>query len=278
MATKASAPGTNGRPNARAGAATAPARKPAEEKGGAHKNGAHRNGAQKGEADARARRYDPAETRSRVLEAAYQLFAARGYASTGTADIARAAGVSEGSIFYHFGSKRALLVELGRLHGQKMIAHMQGDDPLDRLSFEVTLNRCFDFCEIHNVWSEGGCEDARNVSPGAAQPVEKGAAQCASPAASLKRNPDAEPFFNAAREEAVTWTRAHLEAIASRYGPSPVDTGIAASLIFALVGDAMQQYFHPAATAEDRRRVRLECIRFCTAAAGHPVVDTGPAA
>ena len=37
-------------------------------------------------------------------------------------DIAREADVSEGSIFYHFGSKKALLAELGVSYGQMMIA------------------------------------------------------------------------------------------------------------------------------------------------------------
>jgi len=214
------------------------------------------------EAD-KARRYDPAETRTRVLEAAYLLFGTRGYANTGTADIAREADVSEGSIFYHFGSKHALLVELGKLHGQKMVDAMQADDPLDALTFEITLNRCFDFCEVNNVWEQtvngGECPSSNHSSTHKA----------------LKKNPEAEPFFHATREIVVGWTRAHMDAVAARHGPTPVDSETAASLIFSLVGDAMQLYFDPDATEEQRRRIRAECIRFCTAAAGHPAIDKG---
>lgn len=206
----------------------------------------------KAEADSKSRRYDPAETRARVLEAAYFLFGTRGYANTGTADIAAQADVSEGSIFYHFGSKRALLVELGKLHGQKMIAAMQGHDALADVTFEVSINRCFDFCEVNNVWEEV---------------VHDG--DCAPQGKHLKHNPEAEPFFHAAKEITVAWTRAHLEAVVARDGTRGVDTEIAANLIFALVGEAMHQYFAPESTAEDRLRIRAEVIRFCNGAVGH---------
>jgi len=83
----------------------------------------------KPEADARARRYDPAETRIRVLEAAYKLFGTRGYAATGTADIAREAGCFGRFVFSIISARSArFVVELGRLHGQRMIDYMQADD------------------------------------------------------------------------------------------------------------------------------------------------------
>ena len=83
--------------------------------------------------ETRSRRYDPAETRQRVLAAANMLFSTRGFAATGTADIAREADVSEGSIFYHFGSKQNLLGELGKRYGEAMIAAMQQGDRLEDL-------------------------------------------------------------------------------------------------------------------------------------------------
>jgi AcrR family transcriptional regulator len=207
----------------------------------------------KAEADTKSRRYDPAETRARVLEAAYYLFGTRGYSNTGTADIAAQADVSEGSIFYHFGSKRALLVELGKLHGQKMIAAMQGDDALEDVTFDVSINRCFDFCEVNNVWEEV-------VQDGECQPTHK----------NLKQNPEAEPFFHATKEIVGDWTRAHLEAVVARSGSHGVDTQLASQLIFALVGEAMHHYFAPGATAEDRSRIRAEVVRFCNGAVGRP--------
>ncbi|MFN2291775.1 MAG: TetR/AcrR family transcriptional regulator [Anaerolineae bacterium] len=48
------------------------------------------------------------ETRARLLEAAAQLFAERGYARTTTRDLAAAAGVNEVTLFRHFGSKKNL--------------------------------------------------------------------------------------------------------------------------------------------------------------------------
>ena len=123
----------------------------------------------KAETESKARRYDPAETRTRILEAAYLLFGTRGYGNTGTADIATQADVSEGSIFYHFGSKRALLVELGKQHGQKLVAAMQAHDPLDSLSFATSLNRCFDFCEVNNIW-----ETVENTECPTGKPISKG--------------------------------------------------------------------------------------------------------
>jgi AcrR family transcriptional regulator len=53
-----------------------------------------------------------ADTRSRILDAAQTLFAARGYAATTTKSIAEAAGVATGLVFYHFPSKQRLLEEL----------------------------------------------------------------------------------------------------------------------------------------------------------------------
>ena len=201
----------------------------------------------KADTESKARRYDPAETRTRILEAAYLLFGTRGYGNTGTADIATQADVSEGSIFYHFGSKRALLIELGKQHGQKLVAAMQAHDPLDSLTFETSLNRCFDFCEVNNIW-----EEIDNECP-SGKPISKG-------------SPEAEPFFHAAKEIVVGWTKAHLDAIALRHGTKGLDTQITAPLIFAAVGDGLHQYFAPGTTPEMRQRIRAECVRFCDAA------------
>src|SRR6266702_4046734 len=52
-----------------------------------------------------------AETRDRLLRAAADAFAARGYDGTRVADIAAAAGVSNGALYAHFASKADLLVE-----------------------------------------------------------------------------------------------------------------------------------------------------------------------
>src|ERR1700750_2467546 len=51
-----------------------------------------------------------AETRERLLRAAADVFAERGYDGTRVADIAAAAGGSHGALYAHFASKADLLV------------------------------------------------------------------------------------------------------------------------------------------------------------------------
>ena len=63
------------------------------------------------EAAARPTKKDEQSTRSRerLVEAATRLFSERGYRDTSVQAIAEAAGISRGSIFWHFGSKDGLL-------------------------------------------------------------------------------------------------------------------------------------------------------------------------
>jgi len=70
-----------------------------------------------------------AETRARLLRAAADVFAARGYDGTRVADIAAAAGVSNGALYAHFGSKAELLVAALRAHGRRHLADMFAADP-----------------------------------------------------------------------------------------------------------------------------------------------------
>jgi AcrR family transcriptional regulator len=52
---------------------------------------------------------DPDETRERILRAAAEVFAEKGYAASTTRELAAAAGVNEVTLFRHFGSKSNLL-------------------------------------------------------------------------------------------------------------------------------------------------------------------------
>jgi TetR/AcrR family transcriptional regulator len=55
-----------------------------------------------------ARHRDPEATRSAILDAAEQVFLAKGFAETSTAEIASLAGVTKSLIHHHFGSKNSL--------------------------------------------------------------------------------------------------------------------------------------------------------------------------
>ena len=50
------------------------------------------------------------QTRERLLEAATRVFASRGYSEASVKAMAEQAGVSQGSIFWHFGSKEGLVI------------------------------------------------------------------------------------------------------------------------------------------------------------------------
>jgi AcrR family transcriptional regulator len=79
-----------------------------------------------------------AATRERLLRAAADAFGERGYDGTRVADIAAAAGVSNGALYAHFGSKADLLVAALREHGQRMLAALLATGP-DRSATELLL-------------------------------------------------------------------------------------------------------------------------------------------
>jgi AcrR family transcriptional regulator len=203
--------------------------------------------------DSRARRYDPAETKQRVLAAAHMLFSTRGFASTGTADIAREADVSEGSIFYHFGSKKALLAELGIRHGKMMIAAMEGDDRLEDLEPGIIIPRVFEFCRNNLLW-EGVGGDKYDGS---------------GPKAQMARNPDAEPFYHAAKATTVDWIHRQMAIAMAKRGIAGVDIELAASFTHHVVGDAIDLVLM-ARTPEEAARVERETVRFVRAACTYP--------
>ena len=201
--------------------------------------------------DMRARRYDPAETKARVLAAAHMLFSRQGFARTGTADIAREADVSEGSIFYHFGSKKALLAELGRRHGEAMIAAMEDGYALEDLEPGITIPRVLRFVRDNMIW-EG---------------MESDCADCG-PASKMASTPDAEPFYHAAKEVTTDWIRRHMQAALAKRGVTGVELDLAASFTHHVVGDAIDLWLC-AATPEEADRVERETVRYVRAASGY---------
>jgi AcrR family transcriptional regulator len=79
------------------------------------------------------------ETRERLLRAAAKVFAERGYDGARVADIAAAAGVSNGAMYAHFGSKAELLVGALRAHGRQELAEALAADP-DKSIIDVLLS------------------------------------------------------------------------------------------------------------------------------------------
>lgn len=59
-----------------------------------------------------ARQRDPEATRAAILDAAEEVFLAKGFAETSTSEIARRAGVTKSLIHHHFGSKDGLWNEV----------------------------------------------------------------------------------------------------------------------------------------------------------------------
>jgi len=68
---------------------------------------------------------DNRSVRDKVLDAAVQLFAEYSYHAATMRDIARIAGIQAASIYYHYVSKQALLVEIMETHMRQLNANME---------------------------------------------------------------------------------------------------------------------------------------------------------
>ncbi|RLQ93440.1 TetR/AcrR family transcriptional regulator [Falsibacillus albus] len=62
------------------------------------------------------------EKQKKILEAAVEIFSEKGYASTSTNEIAKKAGVAEGTIFRHYKTKKELLLSIVAPTMTKLIA------------------------------------------------------------------------------------------------------------------------------------------------------------
>ncbi len=90
-------------------------------------------------------RKDPEGRKLRILSAATRLFGERGYDDVGAAEIAHAAGVAEGTLYHHFGSKRGLLWAVAESYGEGFATAMfAGISPAsDRPEVEPMVRRAF---------------------------------------------------------------------------------------------------------------------------------------
>lgn len=89
------------------------------------------------------RRLPASERRERILAAGTEVFAERGYADAGMAEIAARAGVVASVIYDHFGSKRELAVTLLEQHGaaivERTITGVAAEDPRELVRTSVDL-------------------------------------------------------------------------------------------------------------------------------------------
>jgi AcrR family transcriptional regulator len=90
-------------------------------------------------------------TRTALIAAARPLFAERGYAGVGTEEIVRAAGVTRGALYHHFGGKRELLAAVyeqieGELTEKIVAGALAGSDPLEamRAGVGMFLDACLE--------------------------------------------------------------------------------------------------------------------------------------
>lgn len=81
---------------------------------------------------------DSADTRDRIIEAATELFATKGFHGTGVAEIGTRADVQRGALYYHIKSKEDLLWEILRDYTSVLLAEAEAvsatdDDPTTKL-------------------------------------------------------------------------------------------------------------------------------------------------
>lgn len=192
----------------------------------------------------RKQRYRPVETRERILTAARSLFAQHGYLNTSTQEIAAEADVAEGSIFYHFGSKKNLLAALGVSFAQEMVVAMRGgSDDLSDLEPGVPIARAFQFVEAH-----GFSERLLGLS---------------------FDSPEVQPFMVASREVVVSFISQCYAATMPENIRRGLDVDMAASMAFAAVCDAL--YLLQAASDEKQKAHILDqTVGFVRQALGYP--------
>jgi AcrR family transcriptional regulator len=87
---------------------------------------------------ARARRLPASDRRRQLIESAREVFASQPYAKVGTADIAKAAGVSEPALYRYFSGKKELFLAVLRETAPKLLEVWQEiaydvEDPLETI-------------------------------------------------------------------------------------------------------------------------------------------------
>ncbi|MFC9994954.1 TetR/AcrR family transcriptional regulator [Nocardia sp. NPDC127526] len=81
---------------------------------------------------------NPGQTRERIVRAAMELFAEKGFHATSVAEIGDRAGIQRGALYYHIGSKEELLFQIRRNYTQVMLeaataVSESADEPIVKL-------------------------------------------------------------------------------------------------------------------------------------------------
>lgn len=96
------------------------------------------------------------ETRSRILDAAYGVFARRGYEAATVEEIAAEGGIAKGALYGHFASKeslfRTILVEHVRRRAAEIAARLEPELSL-RESILVIIEASWSTCRADPIWS-----------------------------------------------------------------------------------------------------------------------------
>lgn len=102
------------------------------------------------------------ESKTRILDAALDVFRAKGYAATRIEDICAEAGLTKGSFFHHFKSKEELAIEAAEHWGSRACALFAGAsyqtlaDPVDRLLAYVDFRKSMMQGELTRFTCFGG--------------------------------------------------------------------------------------------------------------------------
>lgn len=88
---------------------------------------ARKRGAEGAKDGAKKRRVG--DKRDRILQAAVRVFARNGFHATRVSEVAKAAGVADGTIYLYFKSKEELLVSLFEDRVEKLLVHMKEQLP-----------------------------------------------------------------------------------------------------------------------------------------------------
>jgi AcrR family transcriptional regulator len=96
------------------------------------------------------------ETRSRILETGYRVFARRGYAAATVEEITTECGIAKGALYGHFTGKgdlfRTILVEHVRRRAAETAAQLKPDLPL-RESVLRIIEASWSTCQTDPTWS-----------------------------------------------------------------------------------------------------------------------------